>query len=570
MNLMQEILLCFLAATLLAYLAQWARQPLILAYIVAGVLLGPVGFKVITDDEAINTLSQMGLVFMLFIVGLEADMNRLLSIGRRAAPVTVVQVFGSLLMGWLGAQALGYHGLEAFYIAIAISLSSTMVIVKLLADNAEMETAHGQMAMGVSLLQDLAALAFLAIQPSLGGAPATGAEPATSPWIIGGLAFIKGMGLVAGAILISRYILPLLFRTVARSPEVMLLTAISWCFLVCSAAWYLEFSVAMGALIAGVSMAAFPYALDVIAKIRGLRTFFVTLFFVALGMLLTRPPVSVLVAALLLSVVVVASRLATVWPAVKWGGFTSRVGVLSSIYVVPVSEFGVILAVVGVTYKHVGTDIITLVVLMLIITSIMTSYLANLSEKLMKHLIPRATTNEADKSMSSVMVQDGSPPSVMLIGCFRVGSSLVHELRQASIDFTVVDFSQHINVKLSKLGVSTVYGDISHTDTLEQAGVEKASILICSISDDHLRGTDNLRLLQSLRKLNPAAKIIVTSDSIERASTLYHAGADYVVVPRVLIARHLMEVIAEIGANELHDRRQVEIEHLPQRVEVVR
>ncbi|MCE9590381.1 MAG: cation:proton antiporter [Planctomycetes bacterium] len=570
---LQDILVCFLAATVLAYVAQWTRQPLVLAYIAAGVLLGPIGFKLVSDPDEVQQLSEMGLAFMLFIVGLEVDVTRLLSIGKRATPVTIVQVFGCAALGWLAAMALGYRGLESIYIAMAVSLSSTMIAVKMLSDRAELESGHGQMIMGVLLLQDLVAIAMLALQPSMGGGGDAAAGTTTQlPWVVAVLSLVKGAGLVAGAILLSRFALPLLFRFVSRSPEVMLLTALSWCFLICSAALRLDFSIAMGALIAGVSIAAFPYALDVIAKIRGLRTFFVTLFFVSLGMLLKMPPMHTVVIALVLSLVVIVSRFLTVWPTVKVCGYTPRMGVLSSIYLAQVSEFGVIVALVGSSaqYKHVSTDLVSLIVLVLIITSIASTYMIEYSHRLAGLLVPRATTTEADKSKSSVMVHDEAPAPVMLIGCFRVGSSLIHELRQAYIDFSVVDFSQHVNERLNKLGVKTVYGDISHMDTLEHAGADKAQILICSIADDFLRGTDNLRLLQTLRKLNPAAKIIVTSDSIEGATRLYTEGADYVVMPRVLVARHLMEVIAEIGAGELKERRDIEVEHLPQRVEVVR
>jgi Trk K+ transport system NAD-binding subunit len=129
----------------------------------------------------------------------------------------------------------------------------------------------------------------------------------------------------------------------------------------------------------------------------------------------------------------------------------------------------------------------------------------------------------------------------------------VHELRQATIEFSVIDFNQDVNKRLNKLGVHTTYGDISHMDTLEHAGADKARILITAIGDDFLRGTDNLNLLRILRKVNPTAKIIVTSESIERALQLYDAGADYVLINRTLAARHLMEVISEIGAGELPD-----------------
>lgn len=564
-ELLFQMWVCVIAAAFLAYAAKVARQPLILAYIGAGILIGPLALGLIGakegDADAINTLAELGLIFLLFIVGLEIDIKKLLRIGRSAFPVTLVQVAGSALLGYLTARALGYHGLDAIYLAIAVAFSSTMIAVKLLTDRSELDTAHGQMTLGVLLLQDVFAIAVLALQPHFKDGISLG---------VVGVAAGKGALLVLGVWAISRFILPPLFRWMAASPEMVLLSAISWCFLVCVAAQKLQFSVAMGALIAGVTMSAFPYATDIVAKIRGLRTFFVTLFFVSMGLLLTKPTWNMVGAALLLSAVVMASRFVTVWPAMRAVRYAPRIGVLTSIYLAQVSEFGLVIGLIGLqAYHHISRDLISVIVMVMIVTSAGSTYLIQFSHRIAALFVSKARALEGDRSQSTVLVHDDAGPAVMLIGCFRVGSSLVHELRQASVSVSVIDVSQNVNEKLNRLGVPTIYGDISHADTLEHAGVETARILISSISDDFLRGTDNLHLLRTLRKLNPHAKIIVTSESIRKAQELYAAGADYVILTRVLVARHLLEVISEIGAGILEERREKEVKHLGHRVEVV-
>lgn len=561
-SVLQDIGVCIVAATVLAYFARLARQPPLLAYIVAGIIIGPIGLRLVKHPNSIDTLAQLGIAFLLFIVGLEIDVRKIVRTAKLSAPVALVQVIGCMALGWLAALALGFHGLPALYIAAVVPLTSTMIMIKLLSDRSELSTSHGQMTLGVSLWQDLAAIVLLSLQPQVGeGVPVHALA----------LSAVKGLGLVAAVVLASRYVLPLAFRWVATSPEVMVLTALSWCFVTSYAAVQLGFSSAMGALIAGVSISAFPYALDVVSKIRGLRDFFVTLFFVSLGMLLVKPTGQMLVGAAVVSAVVVFSRFVTVWPAMRLLGHSSRAGLLCSVYLAPLSEFGLVLALIGASapLNHVNRDFVSLVVVVLIITSTLAAYLIQYSHKLAAWMIPHASRSEGDPEASTVLVRDGTPAPVMLIGCWRVGSSLVHELRQATIDFTVVDFSPRTNARLNKLGVNTIYGDISHLDTLEHAGVSHAKILICSITDDFLRGTDNRKLLHHLRRLNPSARIIVTSDSIEDAKELYRDGADYVLVPRLLIARHLMNVIAEIGADMLPERRANEVEHLPNRIEVV-
>jgi len=561
---LKDIWVAIIAATLLTFAARVLRQPFVIAFIAAGVIIGPLGFGYVQDLDSIQILSELGLVFLLFIVGLEVDIKKLLSIGKAALPVTVVQVIGSALVVYLAMWAMDdyYKGMPGVYIAIAAAFSSTMISVKLLTDRAELESAHGQMTLGVLLLQDLAAIGVLALQPNFG-------KSFEISVVVFALA--KGAALVVGALVIAKYALPPIFKWIASMPDLVLIAATSWCFAICFLAIKLEFSYAMGALIAGVSMSTFPYAMDVIAKLRGLRSFFVTLFFVSLGLLLQKPTWGMLVSAMILSAIVVVSRMVTVWPTMRALRYTPRVGLLSSIYLGQISEFGLVIALIGVSapYEHITSDIVSLIVLVMIMTSAASSYLIQYSHQIASRVVPPATSSPGDPTKSTVIVHDDLPPVVTLVGCFRVGSSLVHELRQASIDFKVVDVSQNVNEKLNKLGVNTVYGDLSHLDTLEHAGVEHSRILICSISDDFLRGTDNMRLLHGLRKLAPEAKIIVTAESIRMANDLYKAGADYVIVTRVLVARHLIEVISEIGAGILDERRDREIKHLANRSEVV-
>lgn len=562
-SLLKDIGACILAATVLAHVARATRQPLVLAYIIAGVLIGPLMLGIVKDQDSIRVLAELGVAFLLFIVGLELDARNLGAISAKALPITIVQVAGGAFLGWGVARLCGYAGLPALYIGGAVAFSSTMIALKLLSDRGELTSSHGQMILGVLLLQDVAAIGMLAVQPHIGGEGVSG--------VVLFLAAIKGMGLLAGAILCSRFVLPLFFSWVAKSPEVMLLSALSWCFVVCYGAERLGFSIAMGALIAGVSLSAFPYALDVVAKIRGLRTFFVTLFFVSLGMLLDPPTPKTMLTAVALSAVVILSRFITVWPVMRLRGYQGRAGVLTSIYLSQISEFGLVLVLVGSSpaFVHIEKDVVSVVVILLIITSTVSTYMIQYSHRIAGWFSAPPSVHSGDAEQSTALVREEKAIPVMLVGCFRVGSSLIHELRQAAIDFVVVDFDQSVNNKLNRMGVNTIYGDVSHTDTLEHSGVERARILIVPIDDDTLRGTDNATLLRVLRKLNPSAKIIVSAHSIAQAGRFYAEGADYVLLPRVLQARHLMEIIADIGAGELEGRRQIEMEHLPTRNEVV-
>ena len=303
-ELIHDIALAILAAWLIGVAAHYARLPIILAYLVAGFLLGPSGFRWISSEESITTIAELGLIFLLFMIGLEIDLKKIIRAGVVIIGTGAVQIIGGCIIGivffrLIGLPMGGGHW-DALYLGVAAALSSTVIIVKMLYDKRELETLPGRITLGVLVLQDLFAILFLAVQPSLKDLPFT----------VILLSVGRVCGLVATAFLISRFILPHLFH-LSPEPELVLVGALAWCFAVAEFAVYLGFSREMGALIAGVMLSTFPYALDVIAKITSLRDFFITLFFVGLGMTIPIPTSAVIWLVVILSAFTIVSRLLT-------------------------------------------------------------------------------------------------------------------------------------------------------------------------------------------------------------------------------------------------------------------
>lgn len=557
-QLVDDIGVCIVAATVLAYFARWARQPLLLAYIAAGVLIGPIGFGFITETDSIQTLAELGLAFLLFIVGLEINPKQLLESGGAASAATFAQVAGSVLLAWGAARALGYSGLPALYLAMATAFSSTMIAVKHLSDRSELDTLPGRVILGILLVQDVLAIVVLAIQPKLGGT----AVGSSSLFLGIALSVLKGLSLVAGTLFAGRFVLPPLLRSVAKAPEVLLASAVSWCFLVCWAALQAGFSAAVGALLAGVSISTLPYSIDLVAKIRSLRDFFVTLFFVTLGLLLPVPTPRLLVTALVLSAAVVAGRFLTLPPLLRILGYDNRVGLMSAIHLSQISEFALVIVLVGASagVGHITPEVVSVVVMVLVLTATLSTYLVRRSHPIVRALVRWTKGTALEDPLASGAQRDAHGSSIVLVGCFRVGRSLVPGLLAAARPFSVIDFNPHTYRELERLGVRCFYGDISHLDTLEHTDVANARVLVSSIPDDFLRGTTNRKLLDALRKLNPTAKILVTAESAREALELYGAGADYVVVPSVLSADRLLAAIgsAEDGALEALRGREIE------------
>lgn len=559
-GLLHDIGVCVIAATVLAFVARLLRQPLILAYIGAGLLIGPPGFKWVSNLESIGQISELGLAFLLFIVGLEIDLKHLIRSGKVSAILGTAQVVGCAVLGWAAALAFGFRGLPAAYVGVASAFSSTMIVVKLLSDKGELDTAAGRVTLGVLLMQDVLAIVVLAVQPNI-------SNPALLPL---GLSVVKGFALVAGTMLVSRYVLPLLFRSVAKTPEVLLIAAISWCFLVSYAAVRADFSIAMGALIAGVSMSTFPYSLDVIAKIRSLRDFFVTLFFVSLGMQITVGSASTLVAAGAISAVVLAGRFVPVLPTLKILKYGQRVGILTSLALAQVSEFSLVIVKLGQDLKHIDQDVVSIVTISLVVTSTLSTYMIQWNHKITGFIVNFLTRKgmvDAQERETKAAGKRHHP--IVLVGCYREASSLVPLLVEDAKDFLVVDFSPEVHRKLTEMRVPCIYGDISHADTLEHAGIEEAKIILSTISDDFLRGTSNLKILRQLRAMSPHAKIIVRAEKVADAKAMYEAGADYVLLPRHLLAEHVREILRRIEDGTLDQAKQAELESMAARQEVV-
>jgi len=559
-HLLEDIGLCVVAATALAFVARLLRQPLILAYIGAGLIIGPPGFQWVRDEASIGQISELGLAFLLFIVGLEIDLKHLIRSGKVSAIVGTVQVAGCALLGWGAATALGFRGLPAVYLGVATAFSSTMIVVKLLSDKRELDTVAGRITLGVLLMQDVLAIVVLAVQPNI-------SHPALLPL---GLSVVKGFALVAGAIAASRYVLPVLFRLVAKTPEVLLIAAISWCFLVSYAAVKADFSIAMGALIAGVSMSTFPYSLDVIAKIRSLRDFFVTLFFVSLGMQISVGSASMLVTAGVLSAVVLLGRFLPVLPSLQALRYGRRVGILTSLSLAQVSEFSLVIVSLGLGLGHVDKSIVSIVAISLVATSTLSTYLIQGNQRiaglLVRFMAGKGVVDDQERETKSAGKRH---PAIVLVGCHREASSLVPLLVEDAKDFLVVDFSPEIHRKLAEMKVPCLYGDISHADTLEHAGLEEAKVILSTISDDFLRGTNNVTILRQLRAMSPHAKIIVRAEKVSDARAMYEAGADFVLLPRHLIAEQIRDLLRRIDDGTIDQARQAEQEALSTRQEVV-
>lgn len=557
-DLLHDIALSILAAWLFGVVAYIARQPLILAYLLAGFLVGPSGLKLVHTEKAIHIISELGLILLLFMIGLEIDLKKIVRAGRvilvsAAFQIAVGSLLGVAFFLFAGMPMSGGRW-DALYLGVGAALSSTVIIVKVLHDKNELDTLPGRITLGILVLQDLFVILFLAIQPSLQD-------------LHFGVALLSAGRvalLVAAALLVSRFVLPWLFHRIAQLPELVLVGALAWCFFICEMATFLSLSREMGALIAGIALSTFPYALDVAAKVTSLRDFFVTLFFVALGLAMPIPDAGMIAFGMLLAAFVVVSRVVTTFIPLYLLKQGLRASLLPALNLAQISEFTLVVMQLGLQDKHIAGSTANAASFGFVVLAVLSTLVMSRSDAVsrvaiagLKRLGLRDLDHRGDAEPSDENGHRGG--RIMLLGFHRTASSLLAEFERRNIpiedQLAVIDFNPRVYHALKERGVNVIYGDFSHTDVLKHAGLADAKIIVSTIPDSLLSGTSNERLVRAVRAINPGARIIATAEVIDNVAELYDAGADYVVMARLAAAGTLIDAIHAAEDGLLQDRR---------------
>jgi Kef-type K+ transport system membrane component KefB/Trk K+ transport system NAD-binding subunit len=570
-DLISSIGISIVIATVLAYLANLGKQPLLLAYLIAGVIVGPkIGLGIVSNQADIEVIAEIGLILLLFMIGLEINVRKLLESGRALVVAGVLQFVLCVLLGigffGLIGYSVGQGSYDLLYLAICCAMSSTTIVVKLLYEKFELDTLAGRITVGILVFQDIWAIVVLGVQPNL-------ADPQALKIL---WSFAKGGLLVLASLTVSKYVLGAVFRRIAKLPELVLVASLAWVFLVAGAADALGLSREMGALIAGIAISTFPYNLDVISKIVSIRDFFLTLFFVGLGMQIPNPVenADVLRIAAIASAFLIVSRFLVVYPILYLLGNGNRVGLLVSINLSQISEFALVVAALGAGLGHIQPEILSVVIFVFAVTSVLSTYMIKFSHplqmalsKLLRALgirdIPGAlpdTASAADKEIA-------------ILGFFRVASALIRQVQDECPELlkkmVVVDFNPVVHRELQTLGVKVIYGDIAHLDTLHHAGIGGAKIVVSTIPDAILKGTDNVRIIRVVKNAWPHAKIIATAESPRSATRMYSEGADYVLLPNLVAAKQVVPVINTLLESSDASLRSQEVAALALRREVL-
>jgi len=542
-SLLTDIGIATLVGAAAGLIFHFLKQPLIVGYLFAGVIIGPtIGPKLVVDPENIEVISEIGLILLLFVIGLEINLQKVKALGKSLLLVGIGQFLTSLLIGFGFFAGLHYYFgsdyLTSVYLAIFCALSSTAVVVKLLYDKYELDTYAGRMTLGILIFQDIWAILVLALQPNL-------TDPKLS---VIALALVKSLLLGAVGFLMSRFLLKRIFERIASSPDLVVAISIAWCAFVALLAGFLGLSIEMGGLIAGIAISTFPYSIHVTSKVLPLRDFFLTLFFISLGMKIPFPKGDMLTGALIIVLFVIISRFLTIYPFLIYSRLGRRNSFLTSINLAQISEFSLVIASLGLVYGHIGQQTVSIILYAMSATSVLSSYMIRGSHtlyQLWEFIHAKLGFKEMQNGEVETDEEDDRP--IVILGYHRGAAAFVRDLEHNDpamlSKIMVIDFNSNVLKHLKEKGIKPVFGDISHFDVLHHIGIGDARIILSTIPDMLLKGTSNVALVQNCRKLSPHAIIVATAESSHQELEIIEAGATHVLRPYSMIGSNLSEFV---------------------------
>jgi Kef-type K+ transport system membrane component KefB/voltage-gated potassium channel Kch len=514
------------------------RQPLIMGYILTGVIVGPSLLGLIGEKEAFATFSEIGIALLLFLIGLELSVATVRRMGKPAFLTAMALLMTIGTIGFLVGSALHFNTLESVLIGLALFFSSTIIIAKVLSDKRELTRLNGQIAIGVILLDDIVAtfaLLFIASQAGDNLGPADV-----------GMLVAKGVLVLLGLVVMGTKVLPWVTRHMAKSQELLFIFALAWGFGVASLINSIGFSVEIGALFAGVALAHLPYVHQIGARLKPLRDFFIILFFISLGDSLNLDSLSAaIVPALIMSAVVVILKPIAVMTSLGVLGYTKRTSFKTGINLSQISEFSIIMIVLAIGAGIMRPEMGAIITLVAIITITVSTYLMQYDNAIYA-LIEKHLRLFERKSVRETAQQNAKVYPLVLFGYRNGGQQFVKTFRSMKLPFVVIDYDPEVIDELYHKRIDYLYGDATDFDILSEINIEKASLIVNTIGDHEV----NLTLVKYVRHHNEDAVIICYSHNHNQAAELYEHGASYVFLPHFIGSEQLSMFIHKYGLDK--------------------
>lgn len=564
-----QISMIVLLTVVFTSLMRLLKQPLIIGYVITGVLVSSpffintlsqyagISLDIHKSLESLSLFSEIGIAILLFIVGLNLNPKIVKEIGFISIITGVGQVIFTAVIGFFIFKMLGFSSIVSFYVAIAITFSSTIIITKLLSDKGDLDSLYGKIAVGFLIIQDIIAVIISIIISSF---------TQKTPELIG-KTLLSGMGVVIVVFLFGIYILPIITKGITKSQELLLLFSLGWCLALASLFHALNFSLEIGALLAGLTLGNSLFRYEIISKLKPLRDFFIMAFFILLGAQITFESFSqYAIPIIITSVFVLIGNPFIVMVIMGILGYSSRTGFFAGLTVAQISEISLIIISLGVKVGHLPSDILSIVTIIGIITFAGSTYLIMHSNTLYKYLSPvlKIFERKGRKTEQILSYKKQQPYEIILLGYNRIGFSLLDAFKRLKKSYLIVDFNPEVIRKLKEKGVSCVYGDADDSEFLEELQINKAEIIISTIPDMET----NTVVLDKVRSANKKSIVILTARQITEALELYKKGTDYVILPHFLGGSYTAALLEHHGTkkNDYHEYKKKHIQSLRERI----
>ena len=536
LDLITELGIVIISCGIFGVIAYFLKQPLVFAYVLAGITIGPYGLGIIQDTFFLDSIAKIGVVLLLFLIGLEMNIQKLKELGITALVVGIGQVLFTGAIGYTMIQIFDLQAIQEIYLTIAIVFSSTVIAVKLISDKKETQSLYGQICIGVLIVQDILAIIALLVL--------SGFSEGFFDIAMLGKSMFTGFIVAIISTLIANKILKYLYSNIAQSHELLILFSITWCFIVALTCYKMGFSKEIGAFIAGLNLANLPYTFEINSKAKILRDFFITLFFAALGANLIFTDIQAfIIPIILLSLFVLIGNPIIVMFIMGRMGYDKRTSFFTGLNIANISEFSLIVLTMGKSLGHIHEDLYSAVGIIAITTMIISSYMITYNNFLYQKLKHILKVFELKKTSNKKQV-DALSDHIILFGSGEIGEQILEQITQFKEDYIVIDNDNKIIKHLMKENIHCMFGDAADEEVLQELMIENAEIVISTIPSTET----NIILLKYISYIPSAKKpftIIVASNAREGMDMLIR-GADYVIVKPYLSATHIHKIHEEL------------------------
>jgi len=551
MEIFIELSLIIVITVFIAIIMRLLKQPLIIGYILAGIIVSPYFLDIVKSTETIAVFSQMGVTFLLFIVGISLSPKIIKEVGKVSLITGIGQIIFTSLIGFFISKLLGFSTIVSIYIALALTFSSTIIILKVLSDKKDMEKLYGKISIGFLLVQDIFAIILLMVVSSF-----------SKGLNLNELSFqflIIGLMMIGAVILISISILPRVSTFFAKSQEFLFLFSVGWGMGLAALFHYIGFSMEIGALVAGISLSISPFHYEISSKLRPLRDFFIILFFILLGSQMVFGTINqLIVPAIIFSLFILIGNPLIVMILMGLLGYKRKIGFQAGFTVAQISEFSLILIALGVSVGHLTGEILSLVTIVGLITISGSTYLIMYSDKIYPYLSKYLYIFERRKLTESESESENY--NIVLFGYNRIGYDLLQSFKKLKKKVLVVDYNPETINELSNEGVNCIYGDADDEEFLRELNLTGTEMIVSTIPEFET----NLLLINKIKQINKKAIIMVLSHNIGEANELYKYGATYVIMPHFLGGSHASKMIDEykLDVNKFLKEKEKHIKYL--------